>query len=166
MVAIFRSLLILWPLAEILLLVLVADQIGVGWTLLALAGAAVAGMLIIRVLGAASLTELRHALERREPPAGALFRGACVLLAGLLLILPGFLSDIMALLLLMPPLRAAMLGPFWRRWPGRQPPARAGASGMTIDGEYHELRTGPPPPADGSRSLDDKSGDDKSSRQP
>src|SRR5258708_22736973 len=115
MVAIFRSLLILWPLAEILLLVLGADQIGVGWTLLALAGAAVAGMLIIRVLGAASLTELRRALERREPPAGALFRGACVLLAGLLLILPGFLSDIMALLLLMPPLRAVMLGLFWRR---------------------------------------------------
>src|SRR5277367_4865547 len=114
MVRLARILLILLPIAEIAVLIAVADWIGIGPTLLALLGAAIAGILVIRVLGAASLAELRRALERREPPAGALLRGACVLVAGMLLILPGFISDALAVLLLIPPLRRVALGALWR----------------------------------------------------
>src|SRR5262252_10200130 len=118
MVAVLRILPIALPLAEILVLIAVADQIGVAWTLLALALSAVLGVVVIRVLGAASLAQLRDALARREPPAGALVRGACVLIAGMLLIVPGFLSDIVALLLLIPPVRATLIGALWRRGSG------------------------------------------------
>src|SRR5271155_1890558 len=114
MVAVLRLLLLLWPIAEIAVLIVVANWIGIGWTLLALLAAGLAGILVIRVLGAASLAELRGALERREPPAGPLLRGACVLVAGMLLILPGFIGDAVALLLLIPPLRAVLLGALWR----------------------------------------------------
>src|SRR3954471_16127107 len=117
MVGVLRLLVILWPLAEILGLVLVADAIGIGWTVLARVAPGVLGVAVTRVLGAASLAELQGTLARREPPTGALVRGACLLLAGMLLIVPGFLSDVVALLLLIPPLRAALLGTLWRRWP-------------------------------------------------
>jgi UPF0716 protein FxsA len=140
MVGVLRLLVILWPLAEILGLVLVADAIGIGWTVLALAAAGVLGVLVIRVLGAASLAELQGALARREPPTGALVRGACVLLAGMLLIVPGFLSDLVALLLLIPPLRTGLLGILWRRWP--RGPGGGGSGGpVIIDGEYREVDT-------------------------
>jgi UPF0716 protein FxsA len=136
MVAALRLLAILWPLAEILVLVVVADEIGIGWTFLALLGAGLAGIAVIRVLGAASLVELQGALARREPPTGALVRGACVLLAGMLLIVPGFLSDVVALLLLIPPLRTGVLGAVWRRWP------RGGGGGsgpVIIEGDYRAV---------------------------
>src|ERR1700722_3861633 len=143
MVAVLRVLLLLWPIAEIAVLIVVADWIGVGWTLLALIAAGVAGVLVIRVLGAASLAELRRALERREPPAGPLLHGACVLLAGMLLILPGFIGDAVALLLLVPPLRAALLGALWRggrrAWASAADKAAGGAA--IIEGEFHEMRT-------------------------
>lgn len=169
MVGLLRFLVILWPLTEILVLVLVADEIGAGWTFLALLGAGLAGIAVIRVLGAASLIELQGALARQEPPTGALVRGACVLLAGMLLIVPGFLSDVVALLLLIPPLRTGVLGVVWRGWsrrgggPGRGPGAGGGMGSGTgpgpygrsggpviIDGDYQEVtpdreRVEPPP---------------------
>jgi UPF0716 protein FxsA len=141
MVALLRLLLLLWPVAEIVVVIVVAEAIGIGWTVLALLGAGLAGLLVIRVLGAASLVELRRALERREPPAGALLDGACVLLAGLLLILPGFIGDAIALLLLIKPLRAVLLGALWRA-ARRAWTAGAGGATVILDGEYHEMRAG------------------------
>lgn len=148
-----RVLLVLWPITEIVLLIVAADQFGVGWTLLALGASALVGMIVIRVLGAISLAELQRALQRREPPAGALIRGACALLAGLLLILPGFLSDLVALLLLIPPVRAAAIRAIWRRWPG----ARGGGTRgpPVIDGDYREI------PPDGMPSPTSDRKDDK-----
>jgi UPF0716 protein FxsA len=133
MVGLLRLLAVLWPLAEIVVLVAVAEWFGIGWVLLALLGGVIAGVLVIRVLGAASLAELGAALSRREPPAGALLRGACVLLAGVLLILPGLIGDGVAVLLLVPPLRAGLLAMLWRG-------ARRGADRPTvIEGEYREV---------------------------
>ena len=143
MTTVLRILPLALPLAEILVLVAVADQIGIGWTLLALLGSALAGVLVIRVLGAASLAELGQALARREPPAGPLFRGACVLIAGMLLILPGFISDVVALLLLVPPTRAVLVGAVWRAASGRG--GRGGDGPPVIDADYHEVRPDVPP---------------------
>ena len=151
MVAVFRILPIALPLAEILVLIAVADQIGIGWTVLALVAAAVLGVLVIRVLGAASLAALRDALARREPPAGPLFRGACVLIAGVLLIVPGFLSDILALLLLIPPVRATLIGALWRQRSGGR---RDGDGAMVIDGDYHEVQPDHDDPRLGRRPGD------------
>lgn len=134
MVGLVRLLMVLWPLAELVLLVAFAQWFGIGWTMLALLGGVVAGVLVIRVLGAASLAELGEALARREPPAGALVRGACVLLAGMLLILPGFIGDVLALLLLAPPLRGVLLRLLWRN------ARRAGGGATIIEGEYREMR--------------------------
>jgi UPF0716 protein FxsA len=156
MVGLLRVLVVIWPLAEILVLIVVGDAIGAGWTVLALVGAGLLGIAVIRILGAASLRELQGALLRQEPPTGALVRGACVLLAGMLLIVPGFLSDAVALLLLIPPLRTALAGAVWRRWPRTEPvgpgargqrpmgPGQRGGGPVIIDGDYREVPPEPP----------------------
>jgi UPF0716 protein FxsA len=160
MPGLLRLLPVALPAAEIVILIVVADQIGIGWTLLALAASALAGILVIRVLGAASLSQLGDTLARHEPPAGPLFRGACVLIAGMLLILPGFLSDVVALLLLIPPTRNALTGALWRHgawryvqrdapWSNTSGPTAYGGSGPTvIDGDYHEVPPDPATPPD------------------
>jgi len=141
MVGLLRLLLVLWPIAELIVLIAVAQWVGIGWTVLALLAGAIAGIAVIRVLGAASLSELHTAVMRREPPAGALLRGACVLVAGMLLILPGFIGDVLAVLLLMPGLRRVVLGAFLGAlWRG----ARRSAGGSTIiEADYQEVRVEP-----------------------
>jgi UPF0716 protein FxsA len=170
MVASLRLLLLLWPVAEIAVLIAVADWIGIGWTLVALLGTALAGILVIRVVGAASLAELRRALERREPPAGPLMRGACGLLAGMLLILPGFIGDAVALLLLIPPLRAALLGALWRGARKRRSPGsaggRTGGGAVIIEGEYQATRVERADPQIGAKPPADQPTPDKPSSHP
>ena len=161
MPALLRLLPVALPAADIVTLIIVVQLIGIGWTLLALAASALAGVLVIRVLGALSLVGLRDALARREPPAGPLLRGACVLIAGMLLILPGFLSDVIALLLLIPPTRRALTGTLWRlgRWPSGGGRGFEKRGSTVIDGDYHEV-----PPDDGIVPPGRRLGDDPDDR--
>jgi UPF0716 protein FxsA len=94
---------------EIALFVTIGAWIGPGWTLLVVLGSAVAGALILRAAG-------RSALERVMGVAidgrGSLRQAAdrlLLALAGALLILPGFLTDLLGLLLLLPPARWLLL---------------------------------------------------------
>jgi UPF0716 protein FxsA len=125
-----------FPLAEIALMIAVGRAIGVLPTLALLVFAVLAGVALIRLQGFATLLKVRDALERGQPPADALFQGACVVAAGLLLIMPGFLSDLMALALLsFLPFRRLLLGWLWRR-----ATIRRGASAATvIEGEYEQV---------------------------
>lgn len=91
--------------AEVYTLIRVGGAIGPAPTILLLIAAAVAGSWLVRRQGTAVLARVRAALEHGEMPAQALVEGAVLLAAGFLLMLPGLLSDGVALLLLVPPLR-------------------------------------------------------------
>jgi UPF0716 protein FxsA len=141
------------PVAEIMVWIRVADAIGglaiVGLTVLAI----LAGSALLRGGGLGMVLDLRARLERGEPPGAVVFDGLCVTLAGFLLILPGFISDGLALLLLLPPVRALLLRALLSRVQvvGQGP---ASASGPTvIDGEYEIIspEAGPNPPPDHKR---------------
>src|SRR5262245_35669888 len=106
---------LLLPLAEIAVFVCVGSAIGVFATLGLVLLAGIAGIAILRLQGLATLRRVRTALDRGEVPGAALFDGACLVFAGLLLIIPGFLTDAVALLLLIPPLRATLRGWMARR---------------------------------------------------
>jgi UPF0716 protein FxsA len=136
------ALLALYTFAEIAAFIAVGRAIGVPATLALVAVAMAAGLLVIRVLGLDALRRAEASLSRGESPAGAVFDAACVALAGILLALPGFLSDLLALALLVRPLRKWLGGLMWR---GLQasPNVRVwrDSSGMTVvEGEYVEIR--------------------------
>lgn len=98
-------LLLAWPFAEIALFISVADRIG--WLpaigLILLSG--VFGVAVLTGQDVGSARRMTQSLRHGEMPVEGLFDQACRALAGLLLLLPGFLSDLLALGLLLPPLR-------------------------------------------------------------
>ncbi|SIS47692.1 FxsA family protein [Insolitispirillum peregrinum] len=108
------------PAAEIYTFVVVGEQIGGLATLGLVLLSTVIGGAIIRLQGLSLLPQVQQAMARHQPPAAALLNGMAVLLAGLLLIIPGFLTDALAVLLLLPPLRRGLLmlglAAFARRW--------------------------------------------------
>lgn len=134
---------VLLPLIEIALFVIVGGWLSLWPTLALVVLAAVAGMAVLRRQGAVTAGRMRAAMAQGADPGGALAEGSLIMLAGVLLVLPGFLSDAVALMLLTPPLRRALIG-----WVGARVvtvnlggfAARgAGMRGETIEGEWEEV---------------------------
>jgi len=99
-------LLILWPVAEVLVAIKVADAIGLLPTLLLLIAGWPLGMWALRSQGRLAWRRLNDAVQAGRPPGREVLNGAFVLLGGLLLMVPGFITDVLGLLLLLPPSRA------------------------------------------------------------
>jgi UPF0716 protein FxsA len=96
---------ILLPLAELYLLITLGHYIGLGYTLALLAVSAVLGSLIARKQGERVFRGWRGAMEGGGIPEEGLLYGVLALVGGALLIAPGFISDVMGLALLLPPVR-------------------------------------------------------------
>lgn len=93
------------PLVEIALFVVIGNAIGLWPTLAGVLLAAVAGALILRWQGISLINEIRSSMGAGRLPARALADAMMVAVAGLLLLLPGYFSDLLGLLLLIPPVR-------------------------------------------------------------
>ena len=144
------TLFLLWPLVEIALFVTLGGAIGLLWTLVVIVGSAVAGVWLLRSRGVRSAAEMRRGLTvARGVGLGQLAGDVLVMLAGVLLILPGFLTDALGLLLLLPPVRALII--LWaaqrvgdgiraHATRGTPPPGRFGEGRPDIiDAEFIEL---------------------------
>lgn len=104
------------PFAELAVLIQVGAWLGVADTILLLIGISVAGAWLAKRAGISVLVRMRQQLEMGRVPAAELVDGFLVLLAGALLLTPGFLTDCVALLLLLPPVRATVRGVLRRRF--------------------------------------------------
>jgi UPF0716 protein FxsA len=100
--------LVLWPVAELLVVIKVAEAIGVLLTIALLIAAWPIGLWALRSQGRAAWRRLSTAVSEGRPPAREVADGALVLLGGSLLIIPGFITDIIGLCALLPPTRALM----------------------------------------------------------
>src|SRR3954471_1806291 len=96
----------LGALAEVVVFVLVASWIGIGWTILATLATSALGALLLARQGTKALDELRQRAQERRDPGRALGDAGLVALGGLLMLLPGFLGDLLGLLCLLPGTRA------------------------------------------------------------
>ncbi len=102
------------PLLEISVFIAAGERIGL-WPILGLVVAtAVLGTALLRSQGLAALNKARESLARDEFPIAQVFDGVCLLLAGALLLTPGFITDALGLLLFVPALRAALRHALWR----------------------------------------------------
>lgn len=94
------------PLVEVAIFVEVAQWAGVVPAILGAVLAGIVGLALWRHQGLKTLFRARETLERGEVPVREVLEGLCLLVAGGLLLLPGFLSDVLGLLLVLPPVRA------------------------------------------------------------
>lgn len=139
--------LLLIPIMEIALFIKIGGAIGLMPTLLIVIGTAMAGSWLIRRQGLGAMQSLRGQISTMSDPTRPLFDGAAILVAGVLLLTPGFLTDTLGLLLLVPPIRAAIYRSIRSRITvvGTQStgPARARPTDV-IDGEYHVVEQDDP----------------------
>ena len=104
------ALLVLWPIAELAAAIAVAHAIGVLLTVILLVAGWPVGTWLLRAEGRAALRHFREAAAGGRPPAAEVVDGALALLGGSLLIVPGFITDVLGLALLVPALRRRLGG--------------------------------------------------------
>ncbi|MGH8777082.1 MAG: FxsA family protein [Jiangellaceae bacterium] len=126
-----------YVLAELAMLVLAVRWLG-GWvTFVIMVATSLLGGFLIRSQGMRAFSALREAVRAGRAPGREVADTRVVMASGLLLVLPGFLTDIAGLLLLTPPLRSV-----GRRLLGRRPASASGhgppdgsGTGQVIRGE-------------------------------
>jgi UPF0716 protein FxsA len=102
---IFFVLFLLFPLAELFVLIKVGSSIGALATIMLLVLSGIAGVLLLRLAGFATAWRARERLARGELPEREMLQGLMMAIGGGLLFLPGFISDVLALVVLFPPTR-------------------------------------------------------------
>jgi len=115
----FLLVFIVVPVVEILAFVEVAMAIGWLWALLLLFGTSILGFRMARSQGRTALRELSAALSERRPPRVRAMDGALGSIGGLLLLVPGFVTDAVGLVLLLPPAKRLLRGWLSSRYGGR-----------------------------------------------
>jgi UPF0716 protein FxsA len=100
------ALFILVPLAELYVILKVGDAIGAVWTILLLAADSVLGSLLLRTQGRSVWRRFNTALAEGKMPHREVLDGVLVVFGGAFLITPGFITDVVGIVLLIPPTRA------------------------------------------------------------
>ncbi|MDF2231198.1 FxsA family protein [Albimonas sp. CAU 1670] len=97
------------PIIEIALFIQVGGAIGLWPTLATVIGTALLGSWLLRKQGRGAMMRLQQSLSEGGDPTGPIAHGAMILVAGILLLTPGFFTDACGVLLLMPPVREALI---------------------------------------------------------
>ena len=135
------------PIAEIALFIYVGERIGLLATLVIIVLTAVVGSSLVARQGAGALNQVQAAFFEARFPGKELAHGAMIVVAGAFLVTPGFLTDGLGFLLLVPPVRELARSYFIRRFSGKGT-VRFGP--QTVDAEW---RTPDPPEDDPVQPL-------------
>lgn len=143
---------------EISLFIQVAHVLGVFMTLILVIFTSVIGLSLVRNQGFKNLMLMQQKMAAGESPAAEMIKSVSLIMAGILLMLPGFFTDFLGLLLLLPPVQKHLtlkLMPHLRfsRMPGGGFSAGS-EGGETFDGEFQRKDDGP-------KRLDDQRRDDR-----
>ena len=107
---------VVFPLIELGVVIAVADWIGVVPTIAALIAMSAFGVWLVKREGLGVMRRTRLAVDRGEVPGAEMLDGAMLAIAGLLCIVPGFISGTLGLLLLIAPVRRPVGRRLVRRW--------------------------------------------------
>ena len=160
------------PVIEIGLFIEIGGWLGTWPTIGLVVLTALIGSILLRRQGLAAMREAQSRLAAGEDPGRLLADGAMILVAGALLLTPGFFTDAVGFLLLVPGMRTVLWT--WMRkhikvanaqtftasssrhatWQfGTGGPGGAGARGQTVDGTFTEVDPDPPRPDPGPRTI-------------
>jgi len=109
MLRIWPILFIVVPLVELYLIIEVGSVIGALWTVLLVVLTAVIGVTLLRIQGFNTLNRARQNMEMGTLPAMEMMEGMVLAVGGALLITPGFITDTLGFLCLIPVTRRAMI---------------------------------------------------------
>ena len=109
MLRIWPVLFIVVPLVELYLIIEVGSVIGALWTVLLVVLTAVIGVSLLRIQGFNTLNRARQNMEKGTLPAMEMMEGMVLAVGGALLITPGFITDTLGFLCLVPATRRAMI---------------------------------------------------------
>lgn len=104
--------LIVVPIAELYVIVQTSQAVGIGVTLLLLIGISIVGASLLKREGTATWKLLQESIRQGQMPTKHVTDGALILFGGALLLTPGFITDAVGFLLVLPPTRAAVKGSF------------------------------------------------------
>ncbi|MFP5507157.1 MAG: FxsA family protein [Gammaproteobacteria bacterium] len=133
------------PLIEIYLLIKVGGWIGALPTVFMVVFTAVLGVLLLRQQGLATLQRVQATMARGQVPALELLEAMLLTFGGALLLVPGFFTDALGFLCLVPPFRRWLIRSLfdryflarqWPRPPGGPPGTPPGEGPVTLEGEY------------------------------
>lgn len=144
------------PILEIIVFIEAGGYLGLWPTVGAVILTAIIGSALLRQQGLSTLARAQENLSAGRLPVTEVFDGFCILVGGALLLTPGFITDAVGFLLLIPPVRAIL-----RRWFGRyfakraethtwtespassdrsgEGPGSTDGTGPTIDGQYEKV---------------------------
>jgi UPF0716 protein FxsA len=114
--------LLLLAAVEIAIFIVVGKAIGAGWTILLVLATSVLGAWALRRVGPSSWRAFRSDVQEGRPPGNAATGALLALAGGVLLVVPGFLTDFIGALLLLPPTRRLARSLVSRRVTGRLRP--------------------------------------------
>ena len=125
------------PLIEIYLFIKIGSQIGALNTVLLILITAIVGIWYARYEGFNTLRSGMSQLVRNEVPLYEMISGAAIAFAALLLILPGFATDIIGILLIFPVTRKIILSKYSRKYSSKKKNKNVGKN--FIEGEYEDI---------------------------
>ena len=97
---------ILLPMAELYLLLMMADMVGGMWTFALVIFTGILGAWLCRLQGFRTLTKINHEISSGQMPTDSLLDGGMILVSAALLVTPGIMTDVFGFSLLIPPCRA------------------------------------------------------------
>lgn len=128
----------LLPLAEVYMFIVVGEQIGALRTVLLCVLTAIAGGALVQSQGISVMTRVQAQLNKGVIPAREMFDGVCLMVAGVLLMVPGFVSDIIGFSLLIPPIRSVLRDFIIRRF-HLMPETQTYRETSIIEGSYERV---------------------------
>ena len=151
-----RVLLLIALIGEIAVLVFVGRRIGILPTIGLVLLTSAAGSILLRLQGLGVLAKIRAEMGARRFPGKDIGHGALVFAGGLLLLAPGFITDMIGLLLFVPPIRewvwkllaarvTVMAPGFWQA-PDQRPGSPGNGKVFDLEAGEFEVRDKPPSP--------------------
>jgi UPF0716 protein FxsA len=119
---------------EIIIFIAAGSALGFFGTIGLYVGAALLGGFIVQAQGIITMHKAKEAMDAGILPMDNMFDALCLMMAGLLLILPGFVSDIFALALVLPPVRALIRSVLSKKYGLKE--GGLNPDNGVIDGEY------------------------------
>jgi UPF0716 protein FxsA len=148
--ALFALLFLVVPIVELFVIVQVAQGVGIGETILLLIAVSLVGAWLVKRQGVAVWQQLNQTINQGQIPHREIVDGALILFAGALMLTPGFVTDVLGLLLLLPPSRAVVRNVLMTRF-------KAGRVVMFGAGRFNSFRAGGAAGAGGSEVWDAES---------